>query len=370
MSAHALGSVTVQADWIQSSAPLVEVRDQGLRLVDRIAASTPLSLHPGLYVASAVLPSGARVSEPFAVMAGEPATVALEQGAEPVAFSEQELIQADSSSAMFDAKQWWVRLVDAKHGTDVTERISTTSHGEGLGDADLELSTEPGPGTLLAQVATPGRTVWNVVLPLDPHEQRRDCDLRVWFDAEGAIRCSAALRGDPEVQLLASYLVADRLPEAARVGSDADRLLEGKMRDPVGAALGGYALLRLGRLADRGGWVENLMNWFEWMPDGAILAGALATAAGDRHRARKCFRTAAERGLPIFSDGLSLVVSHLRARRAEPEPGTPEARLLALAPLASFGELTTSFPGSDPQRPHETLEAWQGPEPGVPWKEF
>ncbi len=54
----------------------------------------------------------------------------------------------------------------------------------------------------------------------------------------------------------------------------AARLLLTKYSDPVAAALGGLILYRLGRLAERQEWVENLSRDFGWLRDGQILCAA------------------------------------------------------------------------------------------------
>ncbi|MGG7377662.1 hypothetical protein ACQ7B2_02440, partial [Escherichia coli] len=74
----------------------------------------------------------------------------------------------------------------------------------------------------------------------------------------------------------AQYLAAGQPREAAELAPAAETLLEEKRADPIAAAMGGYALLRLGRIADLRHWPANLAKWFPWLPDGAVIAGELA----------------------------------------------------------------------------------------------
>ena len=74
-------------------------------------------------------------------------------------------------------------------------------------------------------------------------------------------------------------------------------LLYAKISDPIGAALGAYALLRLGRLDkldEHEDWVRNLADWFPALPDGAVSPpSGLARRGG---RASEAERLAARGG--------------------------------------------------------------------------
>ena len=94
---------------------------------------------------------------------------------------------------------------------------------------------------------------------------------------------------------------------------DAAELLRAKMADPISAAIGGYALLKLNDVQRVHSWSDNLANWFPAVPDGAVIAGAVAARRGQPEAARRWFGTAAERGIPIFSEGLSLLVAESQA---------------------------------------------------------
>jgi hypothetical protein len=93
----------------------------------------------------------------------------------------------------------------------------------------------------------------------------------------------------------------------------------------------------------------NLANWFPWLPDGAIIAAELSFRRGERDDAEKWVEEALRRGLPMFSDGLSLLVARLR-----PAPGSRSKeveRLLELSRFVDFAQLALAFPGADPTDP-------------------
>lgn len=119
---------------------------------------------------------------------------------------------------------------------------------------------------------------------------------------------------DTIVSTLISYLGTGRLQYAAMLLGEAHDLLLGKRLNPIAAAAGGYVLmyhLNSDAHPDWLGWIGNLADWFEWLPDGAILNGwriLNSTESDDTvDRAGEEFLRAVRRGLPIFSHGVSLL---------------------------------------------------------------
>lgn len=126
---------------------------------------------------------------------------------------------------------------------------------------------------------------------------------------------------DPNMAALLGYMTDDRLHRAALLADYAQDSLFGKMIRPLAACCGGYVLVAT-RLHDRKAdqhwrsWVDNLNNWFEWLPDGAILEGFMRLNGPrdirDFDRAAECFATAFDRGLPFITLGLPWLLSGLR----------------------------------------------------------
>lgn len=125
-------------------------------------------------------------------------------------------------------------------------------------------------------------------------------------------------RSHPDDELIMSYLArgavaeADRLAEAWDV---ADLMLQEKKQDPVSAAAGAYLLLKNRRLQQRRDWVDNLVEWFPYMADGAIVSAALALQREDAKESeiRAKLDVALGRGLPIFAMGASVLVETMAA---------------------------------------------------------
>jgi hypothetical protein len=97
----------------------------------------------------------------------------------------------------------------------------------------------------------------------------------------------------------------------------AEDLLQSKINNAWAAAIGGYYLLKVKdneRLHD---WANNLANWFEWFPDGAIIHAWQMIAENDNEDNQKLLRIkrrlleGQKRGLPLFTEGLRLLLDGL-----------------------------------------------------------
>ena len=134
-------------------------------------------------------------------------------------------------------------------------------------------------------------------------------DRRAW--RRGSLTAEVSLPDNRSVDAVARYLQTGIPEEAAAVLDDAEPSSAEDGR-PFGAALGGYALLRLGTRSRLHEWPLNLASWFPWLPDGAVIAGEKAAQEGNHALALGQLCEAAQRGLPVFADGLSLLTSRLK----------------------------------------------------------
>jgi hypothetical protein len=103
---------------------------------------------------------------------------------------------------------------------------------------------------------------------------------------------------------------------ATRVLDDAERLLAEKISNPYGALVGGYYLLGRGDLERLHSWPNNFADKFGWLPDAAIIHAwqiLLDDNTQDKNMARERLLEAAERGLPIFKQGLRYLVEGLKS---------------------------------------------------------
>lgn len=170
-------------------------------------------------------------------------------------------------------------------------------------------------------------------------------------------------RAEPDNELIMSYLARGAVVEAGRLAEAwdaADLLLYEKKRDPVSAAAGAYVLLKNRRLQDRRDWVTNLVEWFPYMADGAIVSAALALQREDATELeiRSLIDLALGRGLPIFAMGASVLVETMAAvHRGKRETKRFHAAYLAAQAYArahcSWGAYF-AFYGKSPAEPSWT----------------
>ena len=172
---------------------------------------------------------------------------------------------------------------------------------------------------------------------------------------------------DAMLSALTAYLVSGQLREAADLGAQATEMLRGKVADPIGATVGGYALLRMARVKLMRDWPYNLSSMFGWLPDGAVIAAELALLEKQPDAAARQLERAAGRGVPLFADGLSLLGRRVREGLVDTKPAR---RLAELTPFLELGRLTVALPGRNPldptgtQRPLERFPAGDG------WRSF
>lgn len=228
------------------------------------------------------------------------------------------------------------------------------------------------------QVLLPGQPALNLTLPACSGE----------FCEVVLIPLSAAAAGDMESLVVEVYLGnvdANALlryraqgltsDAAATTASEdqavsAKRLLHGKAREPVAAAIGAYALLRFNRLDRLQDWAENLYDGSRTLPDGAAILGEHLARQGEHAEALKIFLSLAERGLPLFTEGISYSLERLdlyirlysEGRKGPLDAGRHESARLLLELLQRFSTCTdhrrfvVRFTGLSPNAPGN--EVW------------
>ncbi|WP_113924803.1 hypothetical protein [Cognataquiflexum aquatile] len=143
---------------------------------------------------------------------------------------------------------------------------------------------------------------------------------------------------------------------------DAERLLYQKMVDPVGAAIGGYFLLKTGELDRMHNWAQNLANRFQWMPDGAVIYGWQLIREDSKPENIKLIRTqlieAINRGIPIYTEGLRLLYEGLMMlsfefKHKDLPVENALARVKKYLNAADLSQENTSFTGFFPDLPRD-----------------
>lgn len=350
----------------------VEVRDRLMRLVKRDVGEPEFALDPGIYMVSAHLPGGRQLAETVDVHAGTIHPVDLTP--EPEALSPRarySTVFAEAAAApSFDQAvfpfDWSFRFLRMESLSEAVPDTHVVVEQTERRQGSLAMTIRvPLTAVVFVQIARAGEVPLNVALPATRGNGER-CILTV-EDRAGLLYVSA-LPAAGRVGRAAQYLAAGENQHAALLitGQEAEELLYSKITDPVGAAMGGYVLLRLGALERTHNWMDNLAAWFQWLPDGAIIAGEKAAMLGNHVQAAGYFLQAGKRGLPLFTDGFSVLVSrlrqyqtnaHIQARFTQDEFADVRAlsaRLEEWSPFVDFSALTLTFRAAELTRPAES----------------
>jgi hypothetical protein len=378
----------------QEIHPAINVIDaDSMQLVETALSNEEVSVPAGKYLLSSTLPTGERSLAVAQVSAGELEEVSLvpsEQppisdpggGAPSVAPPLESLgpPKAEAPRRSPAVEEWFVRYVCV--GPQGIEDTSVHTEVEKIGEdetVELSLRVDGAFGVVFAQVAAVGQIPQNVALPVNGITTSDACRLTV--ATSGQLTLSVSLPANPLVDAVARYSHTGALGQAAHLATQAEKLLKEKIADPYGAALGGYALLRLHELGRLHDWSTNLANFFPWLADGAIVAGEKAALEGDQVTAATWMADAARRGLPAFADGFSMLASRLReyGTAKAPPPGVSDAlveeltrhaeRLVPLATMLDFSRITLAFPAADLGQPARSQTPLAST-PTRPWHRF
>jgi len=369
--------------------PVNVIDAKTLQLVASPACDEAIELPEGTYLVSAVQPSGER--SVGAVEVASDQTAELELGtapatppppappaAPPPATDALEgLGPPAGADAAPVASGWFVRFhVQTPAGFEPDEpSYDVTASEEGRVELRVRAS---GDGILFAQVARIGEVPLTVALPIYGPTSSQSCRLTL-AGSTGALTADVSLPDNPQIDAVARYLQSGHLQEAAGVIENAEMLLQQKMADPFGAALGGYALLRSGQLDRLHHWPRNLAGAFPWLPDGAVVAGEEAALEGDHATALGYVCEAARSGLPVFAPGFSLLAARLREYAGAPadafgengglvvEAGQHLESALRVLPFVDFARVSFAFRGARVDDPGTSQEPFAA---GDDWKEL
>jgi hypothetical protein len=206
---------------------------------------------------------------------------------------------------------------------DVGQGFCVTAAAVSLPSAVPPVHAATLPGGRRALLVSRGGEAELAFLPLPwPHPESSvgatvDVFVRDEVDHATPFRASVTVR-DPVYGAAISFIASGRTRNAAQIFDDARDMLFDKVDNPLAAAAGAYALIS--SQAGSGeepwhAWTENLMGWFPWLPDGAILCGRLMLrdeqSDPDVDRAREMLFAGYSRGIPFFSSGIRWLLTGL-----------------------------------------------------------
>lgn len=242
---------------------------------------------------------------------------------------------------------------------------------------DIPLTAFAGERALTCQIQQAGRQPTNRRLPIASNVVPPEITLLIPQPPLFPVYRIGIRIAHKSADLLTRYLGRGMYAEAQEASlshsMDAENLLSAKQSDPIAAAVGAYTLLRVGQLERLHEWTENLMNWFEWLPDGAAIRGEHLARQGKHLESLRAFIALSVRGLPVFTDGLSYTVERLRLythQRMIPEGATAMEIALAthlrdqltqFSACADFDRTYLTYPGADPASPNIDRSSSDGP---------
>ena len=326
-------------DLRQLDIPL-EVRSDDLKIVGRTTSSQGLDVEPGRYFVSALLPAGQELTglidvhgelEATVQLAPDPGDVPPDERVERTHYLSRDVDLSAAPSALESLgpeptastgsiTMRWIRGnvlagAPAAWSAEAFMPVEAQQIQVASGQEPTYLQLVRADGTMIT-LATPS-LAWQqstVVVGAGPsggwrvdiHLANLAADLLLHYRASGYAKEAAAMLESP-------YL-------------NAESLLRGKMNDPVAAAVGAYALLRFADLDRLHDWTGNLFRFFPWLPDAAAIYAEHLARLGKHAEAVRAFNQLLDRGLPMFSDGVSYALDRLRLYR-EVFPRAPVWRL-------------------------------------------
>jgi len=377
----------------------IEVRKPDSTIVARALASESIEIAPGHYYASAGMPAGQRLLQPFEVTA-QPLTVTLAPDAEDESAHEWEgtshYMTKPRSTRGFRAEaiprqaQPFEATIPTIEGATASrpkvkasfrlfagnpvsgelhlERAwSHLSIGEFERGRIVQFLIHGGPAPLIVQLVESGWPVRNMAIPVAPST---DTVLVFTRRADGICAMDVHLPNYTADMLLA-YCASAALQDASEARRsrllNAERLLEDKGSDPIAAAVAACAILRFGQLRWLHEWTANLDTGFPWLPDGAAIRGEHLARQGKHVEASARLFEVSDRGLPIIGDALFYTVERLKWYASLPPDragGVDVVRaagamkkLLPFAAAVHRQRPVTSYCGLDPARPNTEAAA-------------
>jgi hypothetical protein len=196
-----------------------------------------------------------------------------------------------------------------------------------------------------------------------PAAEQLEVTVRPSGDAAAPQLAVTVATGDNQVEALLGYLTIGALNHAGLVEQQAEALLS----DTSGsaAAVAGFYLLRVSNLEGLRNWPANVADLTGWMPDGAIIQAwkLLREQQEARTRSQSLLPTAralllgaAERGTPVYMEGLRLLVMGLKlidfaANGQDGEVRGALGRIRPYVQAAYLGQPTFIYGGSGPLSP-------------------
>lgn len=307
----------------------VEIRDSDLILVEPATTKRRFSLPIGLYEVSAVLEDGKRTTQVVEVvdrhlteiklvpnLPFQPAAPSKDSDfrsaedlreAQPVR-ANMELVDASSRVTIYaEESHWIIRLSEA------VEQVAIAT----IRRADTTLQAS---------------------LPISAGDHRFSVTCHVKRDAVASLKpLQVNISQSRSIASAMEGMVgAGQIESAARLAGEAIKTLLEKFVDPTGAALAALILHKAGRLKGRQLQLVQMIERFDWLPDGKILLASQLVRDPDMRDFALQLACDASKQRILFTETFSLLLDLLRYW---PSDGEISARNEALSRLGKLAPL-------------------------------
>lgn len=367
----------------------VEIRKPNLALVARTVLSKSLEIEPGIYNINVKLPAGHELFRQIKVgKKGAKVILAPEQeeqfsseldeelyfmGGQPSSASQAEQLES-LGGEVAEAKEAKLRLfvgnplTDGYHCQEMDGGFLRQFSSFTKQNKVIQFDIRGDYRVRLLQLLQPQQPAINVALPTLSHI---GCTCVLTQLPNGLYSLDVSPMNQ-EANLLLQYQQRGYFQEAEIAATSkeltpetAEEILRQKGADPIAATVGAYALLSFGKLEQLHDWTENLKNWFPFLPDGVAIRGEHLARLGEHEQALTVFLALPERGLPLFSTGLSYTLDRLRlyvsvgqSHFQENQISQAQTLLEKLQRFANFVDFRRpilTFTGIDPNQPNDEL---------------
>ena len=345
---------------------LIEVKNHNFEVVH--SEWTPGTLHvvklpPGVYIASTKLSSGEIIKQPVDLTKGSTGVVLNLEILSPHESQEwaytSKTLDPLADEDLFDQKYegaWlrlWIKKGDSWEISPNPIQESSDWKSDGVSysmKVDRELQALQIGGKNIQWkciMIPPGRKIMCLIRPVKDQSE-------TVHPLEVVISTTNSL-----AESLLSFLQSGDMDMVkSMIEKNASSLLFQKMISPTNAAIGGYVLLKVGKEDRMRNWAENLTNWIDWLPDAPIIrAWQLINQKSENiSEIRSLFLEAVDRGVPIYTEGMRLLVKGLKMlyfhNKQDQEIEKAYLNIKKYWEAIDWSASTTTFNGIHPAQPN------------------
>lgn len=190
--------------------------------------------------------------------------------------------------------------------------------------ARWKLSPHPLEAPLSMTIAHPSGSILSVRLPHDVTNIRLNTKRSVEHGITTTFTISLTT-AEPAADAILSYLQRGDLYAAQAMAPWVERakeMLYYKTENAYAAAVGAYLLLRLRMFSQLHDWPKNLADMFKFLPDACVIWAWLLIYQKpmEKNEIARYLFMAADRGIPVYSEGLRLLTDGLRLLGPDAQP--------------------------------------------------